>query len=192
MSGKIKLNPQIKPINWRRYEHLSSCTKTGRDPCHIIKTPLPLRACDQVVIQSRIIQHPQRLTQPSDQKRDVVNIEKRFRRTLSMRLETLITETQPLDMDRKYLNEQVSLNMVQLAHEWGIHVTRAQTITEQIVRELKIKHRQLPKKQPKKWLAQKSDVQQRPRFSASKRNSLLAVLIALGILVDLAIVWQLF
>ena len=145
--------------------------------------PLPLVSRQITRIDNLALTRQTKITSAGIQVRNVLQIERIFRQTLTVRLHTLRLD--PLD-------QQVQLDMIQLAHEWGIHVYRAQTITEQIIRDMRIKQSPSSKAHPFKRPAKKNEGRPLPPFSPLHRNALLVILITLAVLIDLAIFYRLF
>lgn len=192
MSGRKSLIQQITQIDHRRYERLNACAKKQFDPDRMNRcsTQPPLRRCDQVVINHRTIQHQHRLTSATNQGKDVLQIEQQFRQTLTMRLQNP-TESiaRPVLPDREPLDQQVQLDMIQLAHEWGIHTYRAQTITEQIVSDARKRQRPSSKSQTLQRSMPKGKSKQLHTTASPNQHHLLIALITLFALIDLAIVF---
>lgn len=138
----------------------------------------PLAGRNIVNIRQKIVTQTIK-SDPGKTEQQTVKIELSFRQTLVERLsQNPIT---PVD-------EHARLDMIQLAHEWGIHVYRAQMITDQVINNHRPKHRRRAKQLSYSPVEKTNKGKQQLPAISSDPNNLLIVLITLFAIIDLAII----
>ena len=148
-----------------------------KDRALIEEQPLPL-AARQITHQRR-----QTINQTFNHssgriEREPTSLEESFRQTVIERLSKQLVPP---------VSDHVRLDMIQLAHEWGIHIYRASTITEQIIHDVSTRKPFPPQPQSLQQEAAKGENQPLPAMETRNHNSLLIVMITLVSLIDLAI-----
>lgn len=143
--------------------------------------PLPVSTRQTDILRLRQTRHKIKFD-AGRLEREPTRLEQAFRQTMIERLPEKITAP---------VSDHVRLDMIQLAHEWGIHVYRAATITEQIIRDVTTpKHRKNHPSTPHRMAKETNRLY--PALAALNQNSWLIIMITIVALINLAIFCYLF